>query len=102
MKLTIGNLDKIKQLTIEPEYGVQYRIDRIAELYDRYRFYWCRHTATTDEVIMIELSRIPSTEYDNLVYKMQISNDTVYSLTMPTLRDVNAVVEKMLELTRLL
>lgn len=111
MKLTIQNLDKIKGHTIEPQYGVQYQIDRIVELPEVYRFHWCRDYGTTSEVVMIELSRIPSNsrrrqrstnEYDNLVYRMRINNQIVYALTQSTLRDVNAVVERMRELIALL
>lgn len=98
MKLTIKNLDKIKKYTIEPQYGVEYRIDRIADLPDSYRFYWRRQVLTNDEVVMIQLSRNPVGEN----YFLTIGDHVKGYIEPGTIKNVSAVVDRMTSLFRLL
>lgn len=100
MKLTIKNLDEIKKYTIEPQYGVEYRIDRIAELPDSYRFYWHRQILTNDEVVMIQLSRNPVGVGKN--YYLTIGDDVKGYIEPSTIKNVSAVVDRMTSLFRLL
>lgn len=100
MKLTIKNLEEIKKYTIEPQYGVEYRVDRIAELPDSYRFYWIRQLLTTDEVVMIQLSRNPVGVGRN--YFLNIGDHVKGYIEPETLKNVSAVVDRMTSLFRLL
>lgn len=100
MKLTIKNLDKIKEHFIELTNGVEYRIERIVETPDSYRFYWHRQILTTDEVVMIQLSRNPVGVGKN--YYLTIGDHVKGYIEPETVKNVSALVDRMTSLFKLL
>lgn len=108
MKLTIKNLDKIKEHFMELTNGVEYRIDRIVETPDSYRFYWHRQVLTNDEVVMIQLSRNPVEALlqnytgQGYIYHLRIGDEVFAYVEPETVKNVSALVDRMTSLFKLL